>query len=342
MSDFLNTSICREWGVQAVLRHSSGIFGQIKFGVIWSDARDEEGNLLVSVDPIALVVEYNREPPVVLRGHDPGKPLGQLLECELLQSEDGRSFVVAAFGLYAGGNVLQFDTLGIDALPSVSSPRCLPDLPNDVWIDLACDPREVAAEWLEAVASDAPLQVQCIALSHNAADSTQELIRVGLPYLVLVWNPFVTSIASEAGKAVYAGIHGWLRRLIGLLANCREPILDIQAHQDGCQVSFHFRGKDPATNYAAHGALSNAAAGAAQLITNLKARGMPVRQLIYEFDGEKQLWYPSYAILNDNRIVASSPELIAIENLPAGLSLGIAGDELIPPLAELMGKDKEE
>ena len=117
-------------------------------------------------------------------------------------------------------------------------------------------------------------------------DSAQELIRIGLVYLAVVWNPFITSIASEAGKGTYAAIHMWVRKLLERLADRRNPILDIHTHQDGCQVSFLFRGKEVKQHYAAHDALSGAAAKAAQLIANLKARGMPARQLIYEFDKE--------------------------------------------------------
>ena len=96
----------------------------------------------------------------------------------------------------------------------------------------------------------------------------------------------------------------------------------LKGHLDGCQVSFLFRGKDVKQHYAAHDALSGAAAQAAQLVAKLKAWGMPVRQLIYEFDKEVLLWFPSYAVLNDNRIITDNGALIAIEQLPKDLSLG--------------------
>ena len=76
-------------------------------------------------------------------------------------------------------------------------------------------------------------------------------------------------------------------------------------------------------HYVAHDALPGAAAQAAQLVAKLKARKMAAQTLIYEFDKEALKWYPSYAILNDNRIIIDNHELIAIEQLPTSLSLGL-------------------
>ena len=87
----------------------------------------------------------------------------------------------------------------------------------------------------------------------------------------------------------------------------------LKGHLDGCQVSFLFRRKDEKQHDAAHDALSGAATQAALLIAKLKARGMPVRQLIYEFDKEVLLWVPSYAVLNDNSIVINTVVLTAVE-----------------------------
>ena len=87
----------------------------------------------------------------------------------------------------------------------------------------------------------------------------------------------------------------------------------LKGHLGGCQVSFLFRCKDEKQHDAAHDALSGAAAQAALLIAKLKARGMPVRHLIYEFDKEGLFWVPSYAVLNDNRIIIGAEVLIAIE-----------------------------
>lgn len=324
MSDLLNTPAARAWADDAILRHSKGIFGKFVPAVIWSDARGDDGELLVSVDPIELVAHINSTPLILLHNHDPGRPKGQVLESANFESEEGGKFVAAVLGFYAGGEVLDFRGLSLDTKALAPPPEIFPVLPDDIWIQFATDPREVDAAWLDQATSDSPLRIERTELSHNNADSTQELIRIGLPYLLVVWNPFVTSIASEAGKATCAAIHGWVRKLLAKLADRRNPVLDIHAHQDGCQVTFLFRGKDVKQHYAAHDALPNAAAQAAQLVAKLKARGMAGRQLIYEFDKEELIWFPSYAVLNDDRIITDNIELIAIEKLPTGLSLGLS------------------
>ncbi len=323
MSD-LFTSATRDWVDDAIRRYSNGVFGKLVPAVIWSDAQSNDGEILVPVDPIELVARFNRESCIVLHNHDPGRPKGQILECANFESKDGMKFIAAILGYYAGGEVLNFRGLGIDSKELTPSPERLPVLPDNAWIEFATDPREVDAEWLNLVTSNAPLQIERTELSHNTADVVQELIRVGLPYLFLVWNPFITSIASEAGKDTYTAINRWIRKLLARLAERRNPILDIHTHQDGCQVSFLFRGKDVGQHYAAHDVLPSAAAQAAQLIANLKAREMAAKQLTYEFDKEALKWFPSYAILNDNRIIADNYQLIAIEQLPTGLSLGFA------------------
>lgn len=71
------------------------------------------------------------------------------------------------------------------------------------------------------------------------------------------------------------------------------------------------------------------------MVGRLKDRGQPARQLVYEFDKEATLWYPSYVILDDDRIVTDSTQLIAIESLPNGLSLGLSQDEQLEPIATL-------
>jgi hypothetical protein len=40
-------------------------------------------------------------------------------------------------------------------------------------------------------------------------------------------------------------------------------------------------------------------------------------------------WFPSYAILNDSRIITDNGTLIAIEQLPTGLSLGLSRGGLL-------------
>lgn len=226
--------------------------------MIWTDERDTNGQLLVAVDPERLVAKINGEPFTLLENHDPGRPKGQLLESALFESSEGRKFVVAVIGYYAGGEVLNFLDLGVDISTPAPSPLKLPSLPDDVWIEIATDAREADEGWLDEVTIDSPIRVERSELSHNAADSFIDLIRIGLPYLLVVWIPFVTAVASEAGKASYAGIHAWFRKLLSRMADRRNPILDFHSFQDGCQVSFLFRGKDKRKLHEAMDALAGA------------------------------------------------------------------------------------
>lgn len=323
MSDLLNNPMTRNWIDNVFKNHSSKFFGELKYAVIWTDKKDENGHLLVPIDPISLVKEINTAPFILLNGHDPGKPIGQIIESAYFESENGEKFIAAVLGYYFGGEILEFKELNLD-ISEMAPPRELPILPNGIRVDFAVDPREVDSEWMKQVTYNTPIPVNHIELSHNSAEVIQELIRVGLPYLAIVWNPFVTAVASEAGKDTYVALSKWIRNLLAKLAKRRDPILSIQSFQQDCQVSFLFRGKNVKLHYTAHDSLSNAAAQAAQLINKLKIRDMPIRELIYEFDKDAERWYPSYAVLNDNRIITNSSKLIAIEQLPTELSIGIS------------------
>ena len=116
------------------------------------------------------------------------------------------------------------------------------------------------------VSEDAPLFVKQLRSSQNDAESFKELIHVGLPYAALLWNPLVKSLGEQAGKDIYAAIHQWLQKLWKKSKERRDPILDIQAHHNGCTVSFLFRGREVGQHYAADAALPAAAAQAAKLI----------------------------------------------------------------------------
>ncbi|NKI46520.1 hypothetical protein HFV06_09285 [Pseudomonas fluorescens] len=324
MTDFIQeTPAALKWVVEAEQRHKRGTYGEIVRAVVWTDERDDEGQLLVDVDPEELVATINSDPFVLLENHDPGRPKGKILEGAFFESTDGRRFVAAVLGYYAGGDVLSFRGLGVNVGIPVPPPQQLPALLNDVWIEIATDSREVDEKWLDQVTSDSPIRVERTELSHNSADSLQELIRIGLPYVILVWNPYVKALASEAGKASYPAIHAWVRKLLSRMADRRSPILDFHSQQDGCQVSFLFRGKDEKKLHQAMDAMAGAAAQAARLISRLKGLGKVSRQLVYEFDKENNLWAPSFVLLDDDRIITDNLALIALENLPQGLSLGL-------------------
>lgn len=300
-----------------------GVFAKTEVAVVWADTRGEDGEILVPVDPRAIVDEINSEGMPLLGGHDPGAPIGRIIAAALFRDHEGGSFVAAVAGFYGDATQVSFRQLGVDADLAVPLPTELPPLQQDTRLLIATDPREVEPEWLDRVLRDAPLEVRRSDLSHNAADAVHELIRIGLPFVVLVWNPFVASFASEAGKATYAGVHKWLRTFFEKLSERNNPIVEVQSFQRGCQISFLFRSKNVKTLYAAHDGLAAAAAQGARLVDHLVARGGPPRTLTYEFDPEAGRWYPSYAELMDGTFVSDRNILVAFEQLPSELSLGL-------------------
>ncbi len=297
------------------------VFGKITFGVIWTDAPGPDGEPVVSVDPLDLIAEINAKGWPMFRGHDPGFPVGRTVAAKLFTSLGGVKFVAVILGLYEDRQRISFASLEIDPTPTASSPSILGPLNDDCWLTFAADPREVDAKWVDEELRDAPLRVERIELSHNAAEAHTELIRITLAYVALVWNPFVTAIASEAGKEAYAGIRQCLRCVWNKLAERRNPIVVVQAYQDGCEVSCLFRGKDVNQHYDSHDALPIAAAQAAKLIASMKCSRAVPTSLVYEF--EQSRWFPSYAILTDGRIVSDRNLLIAIEQLRTDLSIGV-------------------
>lgn len=342
MPNLFETPAAKDWIADALSRHSNGFFGELKPAVIWSNKHGDDGELLVSVDPIELVTKINTNPFILLHGHDLGKPKGQVIESAYFVLEDGIKFVVAILGYYAGGDVLSFSGLDLDTKTLATPPKSLPVLPENTWTSFATDPREINKTWLDLVTFNAPLKIKHIKLSHNAADSVQEFMSLALPYLVIIWNPYITSIASEAGKETYKATREWIRKLIGKMTLLRNPVLNIQTRMEECDVSFIFRSKEVAQNYAAHDELSTASAQALRLVKQLKARGMEAQQLIYEFDNKALRWFPSYAILNDGRILTDNIKLIAIEQLPSQLSLGLTQGEALSPSVRASSEKNDE
>jgi hypothetical protein len=195
------------------------------------------------------------------------------------------------------------------------------------------DARAVDPKWIEDVLRDAPMPVKRVPLSHNAADSQSVLIVVGVLFVALIFKPFVTTIANEAGKDTYAAMRSWLRRLLSKLSDRRNPIVEVQSFHAGCQVSFIFRGKDIKRHYAAHDALPHAAAHAKHLVEGMRRVGFAPKLVIYEFQDDK--WFPSYAELPDGRFITDNRVLIAVEQLPTGLSLGLSVGEERPLLPDV-------
>ena len=313
------------WVKQEKIKHSGNcIFGKIVSSVIWTDNVDHGDEPVGGADPSSLITEINAEGLPLLRGHDPGFPIGKVLAAELFTNSNSVRFVAAILGLYEDQVQLSFNELNLNPTPTVSSPLFLNELNDDCLLIFATDPREVDSQWSDKLLESAPFKVKRSVLSHNAAESVGELIRIGLPYVLIVWNPFITSFATEAGKNTYTLTHQWLRSLWNKLVECRNPIVSLQSHQEGCEVSFLFRGRDVKQNYDAHDALPIAAAQAAKLITGMKSNcASPPVSLVYEFEPQNSRWFPSYATLDNGQLVSDRNILIAIEQLPTNLSLGI-------------------
>lgn len=312
-------------------RHDGGTYGELRAGVIWTDARAADGSLLVEAHPSSLVRALHHRPVPLLRDHDPGRPVGDVLEAESFVGPQGQQFVAAVIGYYAREQIDTFKDIGLADTPAPAV-GLLPDLAGDVSVQIAADPRDVPEAWIDSVASTSPLPVVRTSLSHNASDTLVELIRIGLPYAVIVWNPLVKSFATEAGKAMYGQVHAWLKSAIRRASERRSPCVCIEGVQQDCQVSYLIRGSDVELNSAAYEGISEAAAQAARLISTLIHRGTPATRLVYEFDAEARRWFPSYAVLDNGRLIASTPSLIAAAaDLPTGLSVGLTRRDMGAP-----------
>ncbi|MDD2465228.1 MAG: hypothetical protein PHI97_14620 [Desulfobulbus sp.] len=324
MADLLNdTPDASVWVNQAIREYTNvHVYEKMVSAIIWTDDIDPE-KLVGIENPSAYIAEINTAGWPIFKGHDPGFPVGRVLAANLFTKLNGTRFIAAILGMYGDRQQLSFGDLGLDSTPNVSSPLSLNSLSDDCWLEFAADPREVDAQWMDDVIQNAPLRVERIKLSHNGAVSQGELIRLGLVFVAIVWNPFVTTIAKEAGKDVYAGIHQWLRSLWDKLVERQNPIVVVQSYQDGCEISFLFRGKDVKRNYDAHDALPIAAAQAAKLIAEMRSREVAPASLVYEFEPQISRWFPSYATLNDGRLISDCNILIAIEQLPTDLSIGV-------------------
>jgi hypothetical protein len=303
-------------------------YGRIVDAVLWTSSLTDEGTPLVDVEPNRLVDEVNSKGLPLLINHDPGAPRGMVLCAGQFTSPSGTKFVAGLIGMYAQGDCLSFESIGIGDLPPVQPPKLLSPLSEEGYISVAVDPREVDETWIGELLLEPPIPVKHKELSHNALEASAELIRVALPYVLLVWNPFVTQIAREAGKDAYAGVRAWLQLVITKLSTLKNPILVMESWHDGCHVMFVLRGNGVGQHYAAHEKLSDAAAQAAQLIAHLKARKLTLRQVVYEYIPSDERWAPSKAILSDGRLISRQTYLIALEQAPIGLSLGLTRNKL--------------
>jgi len=207
------------------------------------------------------------------------------------------------------------------SLPHVNPPSELPTLPESTFIELAFDPRDVDPIWGEQMASCAPVRVQQAHLSLNALESTQDFIQVGVLFMTLVWNPFVTSIANEAGIDTYKKVREWLELLARKASDLRNPVLQIESYHKGCQLLFFIRGGDRNLNQAAAKDISEAANQAERIVNHYLENG-GIRVLAFEYDRKLNAWYPSYAKNTKGALVTDNRKLIVVGSLPQELSLG--------------------
>lgn len=189
---------------------------------------------------------------------------------------------------------MSFAALGVDPFPAAALSITLGSL-EGARIEIAADSRDLPDGWLKDVSEDAPLFIKQVVASHNEAETLKELIRIGLPYAALVWNPLAKTIGEQAGKDIYVGIQQWLQKLWRKLKNLRDPIVSIQAYHHGCYVSFLLRGRDVELLYAAQASLPMAAVQAAKLIDTFALENPKLATLTYEF--EQSRWFPSLAFL---------------------------------------------
>lgn len=298
-------------------------YASIKPAVIWTDARDAEGRLLVSLDPENLALSINFSPLPILNGHDQGYPLGDVLEAATFRSNNGTSFVVAIFAMYEGRhNSWQDFDVGIFEGQFEGAPECQ----EPFMLGFRFSLREIDNSFFYDELEKFSEVVRFSPLFNNSADALNELIRIAVPYGVVVWNPFVTSFASEFGKDAYTKAHDFISAILKKCLRLNKPLVQLEALHRDCEVLFLLRGKDISYHYMAHERWSQAGSQSFALIDGLLVRGLTPTKIVYEFDAKALKWYPSYARLNDGRLITDNPALIAVEQLPSGISLGLQLD----------------
>lgn len=312
------------WIEAAVAAHAgTGIYGSVKGSVVWSDSRDSTDSVILPFDPADVVVKLNERRLPLLRDHDPGRPIGQVLEAAQFTTAGGRAFVAAVLGFYDATILVGFAELGIDTAEVGGEPERLSPLSENFRLMVEADEREVSRLTMADLTREMDVPVEVTRRSHNSAEVAQQLIVFGVPFALLVWNPFVKTFAQEAAKDAYKLARGALKTLVERVGILDNPVVEIQARQYDCTVSFIIRGKSILTHSKANASLSEAALRAHKLLVNLRSAGLKPERLVYEFDRADELWVPSFAELTDGRLVSDHLSLIAVEDLPTGLSLGL-------------------
>jgi hypothetical protein len=312
------------WIDTAVAAHqATGIYGRLAGSVVWSDHHGADGKAILPLDPAELVAKINVEAFPLLHEHDPGRPIGKVLEAAHFKTRTGQRFVAAILGFYDPSSLHSFAALGLDGNPLGDVPAILPALPTDFRITLAADPREVSAATMAVIVEGLEAPIEFEERSHNAADAVSQLIVIGLPFALLVWNPLITTLGQEAGKDLYKQGRKALLSILERVSILDNPLVEIQSFQHGCFVSFLIRGREEGMHVAANAALPEATARAHKLIESVIEAGEKPVRLVYEYNRVSARWSASFLELADGRLVSDTLALIAAELLPTGLSLGL-------------------
>lgn len=312
--------------ITIALHDARGLYARVLGSVIWSDLRDDSGSIILPFDPADVVAKVNEQPLPLQREHDPGRPLGKVLEAAQFQTTDGRRFVAAILGFYDSAHVVAFDAFGIDHSGASPRPSSLPDLPAGFRLAVEADPKEVSPLVMADLVKDLGVPVEVEQRSHNSAEAPQQLLVIGVAFSLLVWNPFVKTIGQEAGKDAYRLARDGLRSLLERAGVLDNPLVEIQATLGDCPVSFLIRGKETERHLKANASIEAVALRAHNLVERFRAGGVTPIRVVYEF-GKDDLWAPSFVELDDGRLVSDNLALIAVETLPTALSLGLTVQE---------------
>lgn len=302
---------------------ATGAYGSVIGGVVWSDAKDATGQVILPIDPAELVASINAAPLPLQHEHDPGRPQGKVLQARQFETRDGQQFVAAVMGHYSASALMRFGSFDIDTNAMSPLPAFLPDLPGDFAIMLDVDPRDVSPADIAAITADLEVPTVYGRRSHNAAEASQQLIAYGIVFAALVWNPLVKTLGQEVTKDLYKLARDALARMIERAGRLKNPLVEIQSHQLGCTVSFLIRGKGLGHHVKANSGLTEAALRAHHLIGALLSAGVHPVRLVYEFDALEEVWAPSFVELADGRLISDTLQLVAAEHLPGHLSLGL-------------------
>jgi hypothetical protein len=170
----------QRWVSEVKGAHSGTVFGKLRGGVIWSDATGQDGEWLVPVDPSTIVdIVNNADGMKLLKGHDPGFPLGKIVAAAHFTTSTGRNFVAAVYGFYDGKR-LSFGDLNVDVRTDHPPAAVLPAVADYGRIDFGFDAREFQPQWVEDTLRSAPIIVRRVPLSNNAAEISNELLIVGV------------------------------------------------------------------------------------------------------------------------------------------------------------------